>query len=190
MPYICPTVHIDDIPPMTPAPALRAAVEARPDESDDRPQAGETGAHDADVQLDGGPGCGADVVPGYVGAAGDDVEAVEAEDGGYAAAVRKGEYGMAGRRDFEAGRQGKNNTHNPPTMKTAISPYFCFRGSCRPFSTGTGNTQIIRSVTMLKLAFENQNARRSMQWPFAMLLFQKNDTGVQAKMLPKSKATP
>ena len=84
--YIRTSPH-DDISSITPASALGAAVEVRPDESDDRSEAGETGAHDADVELDGGPGCGADVVPGYIGAVGDDVEAVEAEHGGYAAAV-------------------------------------------------------------------------------------------------------
>jgi hypothetical protein len=50
MPYIRGTPH-NDIPPIAPAPApaFRAEVEARPEESNNRPQAEETGAHDADV---------------------------------------------------------------------------------------------------------------------------------------------
>jgi hypothetical protein len=46
--YIRTSAH-NDIPSITPAPALSTAVEVRPDESDYRSEAGETGAHDADV---------------------------------------------------------------------------------------------------------------------------------------------
>jgi hypothetical protein len=47
-------------------PAGVAVDEAREDRAEDGLQRHEASADDADVEFDGGPCCGADVVPGYV----------------------------------------------------------------------------------------------------------------------------
>ena len=77
--------HLPMIPP------LRSGIQAR--FKDSREEAGEEGAERgerpadyADGEFDSGPHCGARVVPGYVVGDGDEVNVVEAEDGGYARA--------------------------------------------------------------------------------------------------------
>lgn len=54
--------------------------EAREDRAEDGLQSDEAGAGDADVQLDRGPCCGADVVPCYVFGFGDFVDGMKTKD--------------------------------------------------------------------------------------------------------------
>ena len=81
-------------------------------------------------------------------------------------------------------KQNSFQTYNPPRPNTMIKLYFCFFGSRRAFRTGIGRITHARSVTMLNDALQNQNARRSKQWPPLMVLSQKYATGRQEMVLP------
>ena len=50
--------------------------------------------------------------------------------------------------------------------------------------------QIMKSVTILNEAFENQKISKLRQWPPGIFFSQKNAIGVQAKILPRQVHNP
>lgn len=48
--------------------------------------------------------------------------------------------------------------YKPPTAKTSISKYLCFRGSCSEARPGIGRAKIARSVAIRNPAMENHSA--------------------------------
>jgi hypothetical protein len=61
---------------------------------------------------------------------------------------------------------------NAPRRETEIRAAMCLRGNCNALRTGMGKTQTMMSVAELNDALNNQNARKSIHFPWLMLVFQ------------------